>query len=138
MIVIYKKNKLVYLIELKLLNKYYSMDLQFSCPISELGRIKQFRMCALNTKSLLYYRMIRIESYLCLTQFSLSHSSYRKKLFYLSLLVETFYCIQFHHFLTYPQADLCFKIKRYHFIRTKRFLKHCAINSVQNHERDCV
>lgn len=39
------------LIKAKLLHKYFTKADQFSCPISGVGRVKQFGMCGLNTES---------------------------------------------------------------------------------------
>lgn len=39
------------LIKPKLLHKYFTKAVQFSCPISGVGRVKQFGMCGLNTES---------------------------------------------------------------------------------------
>lgn len=40
-----------WLIKPKLLHKYFTKAVQFSCPISGVGRVKQFGMCGLNTES---------------------------------------------------------------------------------------
>lgn len=90
------------------------MDLQFSCPISEVGRIKQFRMCGLNTKSQLYYWMIRIESYLCLHN-SLYHIPLPQKLFTSHIAgTRHFIALEFFRVMTYPRGACI--VKRNHFI----------------------